>query len=316
MSKVVNIAFFGSPRLSAVCLARLHSAYGVRLAITRPDKPRGRGRKVSMTPVKELALEKNIDLYQPDRIDETLIQLFRQHAIDLIVVVAYGKILPDTVVRYPNHGSLNLHASLLPKYRGPSPIQAAILAGEGVSGITLQLMSDKMDAGDILAATRIVIEDNWSATELFAKVSQLSPHFLVQSIGEYLDGRITPVKQDEHEATYCPVIRKYDGLIDWTEHAEKLLNEVRAYNLWPVAFTFLDRKILRIYNAKILSSIDNGGGENGEIVLLDPQQGIIVQAGEGFLCITDLQIENKKRMGFKEFMNGYRGLKGKVLGKK
>jgi methionyl-tRNA formyltransferase len=269
-----------------------------------------------MTPVKEYALEKSIEVYQPDRIDETLIQLFRQHMVDLTVVVAYGKILPHSIVRYPKHGSLNLHASLLPKYRGPSPIQAAILAGESVSGITLQLMTDKMDAGDILASTRIVLEEDWSAADLFAQVALLSPHFLVQSVGEYLDGRIRPVKQDEDEATYCPVIRKNDGLINWTEHAEKLLSVVRAYNLWPVAFTFLDGKVLRIYNAKISPPFDNGRGEKGEIMMLDPQQGIIVQAGKGLLCITELQIENKKRMGFKEFMNGYRGLKGKVLGKK
>jgi methionyl-tRNA formyltransferase len=137
-----------------------------------------------MTPVKEYALEKSIEVYQPDRIDETLIQLFRQHMVDLTVVVAYGKILPHSIVRYPKHGSLNLHASLLPKYRGPSPIQAAIFAGASVSGITLQLMTDKMDAGDILASTKIVLEEDWSAADLFAQVALLSPHFLVQSTGQ------------------------------------------------------------------------------------------------------------------------------------
>jgi methionyl-tRNA formyltransferase len=316
MGKVINIAFFGTPLLSSTCLARLHSTYGVRLVITKPDKARGRGRKVSMTPVKQFALEKSIDVYQPDRVDETLIQHFSQHAINLTVVVAYGKILHKSVVHYPEHGSLNLHASLLPKYRGPSPIQAAILAGERVTGITLQIMTEKMDAGDILASESIALEDDWSAAELFAQVSQVSPQFLVRSVGEYLDGRIKPVQQNEHEATYCPVIRKDDGLINWGGHPEKLLKAVRAYNLWPVAFTFLDGKVLRVYNVKIPSHVDTGGGENGEIVLLDSQQGIIVRAGEGFVCITELQIENKKRMGYKEFMNGYRGLEGKVLGNK
>ena len=312
--KNTGIAFFGSPRVARACLEELHRHFPVRLVVTQPDRAKGRGKKVTVTPVKAGALELHIPVYQYEEMGDILIETLRAHGIELIVVVAFGRILPERIIKEPRHGSLNLHASLLPKYRGASPIEAALLAGETETGLTLQIMAPEMDRGGILASERMRIEDHWTAEHLYEAMVSRAPRFLARSVQEYTSGTLKPEPQNDEEATYCTVIRKEHGRIDWSESADTIRNRIRAYSLWPVAFTWLDGKLLRVFNARPASDTGRGCREPGEILRADRVQGIIVQTGGGVLSITDLQIENRRRMNFQMFINGYRGLGGKVLG--
>jgi methionyl-tRNA formyltransferase len=310
----VNIAFFGSPELSVACLDELRRYFQVRMVVTQPDKRGGRGKTLIETPVTIYAQKHGIDLYKPQKIEEDLLHQLRLHEIELIVVVAYGKILPGEVIRYPELGSLNLHASLLPKYRGPSPIEAVLLNGESETGITIQLMDERVDAGDILASVRIPLDDDTTQSELLRKVIEISPGFLTSVLRDYLDGKIQMQKQDEQKASYCRVIKKADGLIRWEDTAGAIHNKIRAYDLWPVAHTTLDGKFLRLYRSKVCRDDLGFDGVPGMVVEADNRNGILVKTGRGVLSIIELQLESRKRMGFKEFLIGYRNLKGKVLG--
>jgi methionyl-tRNA formyltransferase len=310
----VNIGFFGSPPLAAACLDELLRAFKVTLVVTKPDKEVGRGRKVHQTPVSAVAQKADIQIIKPHTIDRDLLHTMKEMEVALIVVVAFGKILPELVLGYPKFGCLNLHASLLPKYRGPSPIQAALLNGDRITGMTVQLMESRMDAGDIISSQPLKVGLNMTAEDLMNIFIQRAPGFLTRSVKGYLKGELQPQPQDEHEATYCTKIQKGDGFIDWNGSTESILNKVRALSIWPVASTFIDGRLLRIFNVHIppIELVDSS--EPGTVVDLDRRQGIIVKTGDGILGILELQLENKRRMSFKEFMNGYRNLKGKVLG--
>jgi len=312
--KNTRIAFFGSPRLASACLEELHRHFPVRLVVTQPDRAKGRGKRVSVTQVKATALERHIPVYKDEDVGDTLLEALRSHGIELIVVVAFGRILPVSIITAPVYGSLNLHASLLPKYRGASPIEAALLAGETETGLTLQVMAPEMDRGDILASEWMRIEEHWTAEHLYEAMVSRAPGFLARSVREYMSGTLKPEPQNDDQATYCTVIRKEHGRIDWGETAEVIRNRIRAYSLWPVAFTWLDSKLLRVFNARPAACPGGGSKGPGEILRADRAQGIIVQTGEGVLGITDLQIENRRRMDFQLFINGYRELEGKVLG--
>lgn len=311
----VNIAFFGSPELSVACLDELRRYFQVKMVVTQSEKRGGRGKTLIETPVADYAQKHGIDLYKPRKLDAELLHQLRLHEIELIVVVAYGKILPGEVIRYPKLGSLNLHASLLPKYRGPSPIEAVLLNGESETGITIQLMDEEVDAGDILATIRIPLDEDTTQSELLRKVIEISPGFLTEVLREYLEGKIQKRKQDDSEASYCRVIKKGDGLIRWEDTARAIHNRIRAYDLWPVAHTTLDGKRLRLYRSRVYQDTNGFDGIPGMVVEADNRKGILVKAGRGILNIIELQLESRKRMGFKEFMIGYRSLRGKVLGK-
>ncbi len=315
----MNIAFFGSPRLAAACLTELIHAFQVKLVVTQPDREAGRGRRIAGTLVNDIAVKEKITVSKPRQIDKTLIdktlfETLNSLRINLIVVVAYGKILPEEIISLPEYGCLNLHGSLLPKYRGPSPIQSALLNGERITGITVQVMKNEMDAGDVISQEEIPVNPEWTAEDLMNEIIGRAPFFLVKTIKNYLSETITPQLQRESEVTYCSKIRKEDGFIDWHESSEAILNKVKAFNLWPVSFTYLDGNVLRIYRAHIHSVKSIVPDEPGKIAALDKSKGIVVQTGKGMISILELQLENKKRMNYRDFMNGYRNLEGKVLG--
>lgn len=312
----IKVAFFGSPQLAALCLSELIKVFQVKMVFTKPDKMRGRGKKVKPTPVKEVAQKNRIPVYQPEIFKNNLVETFQNQGIELIVVVAYGKILPEKLINYPRYGSLNLHASLLPKYRGPSPIQSAIINGERLTGVTLQLMNKEMDKGDILAMKEIIVEPEYTAQELLNIVMDESPGFLVESILGFISGKLTRERQREDHSTYCPVIKKENGLLDWNQDDLTIIRKIKAYNIWPAAFTFLDGKLLRIFNARTLLSGNSFTGKPGEIVEVNRRDGILVKTGRGVISVLELQLENKKRMMFQQFINGYRNLKGKALSPK
>jgi methionyl-tRNA formyltransferase len=308
-----KIAFFGSPRLASECLETMLKHFNVKMIVSQPDRKYGRGGKIKPTEVSEAAVRHGVPLYRPVRFDDTVIQALGHHGVELIVVVAYGLILPREVIKLPKYGCLNLHASLLPKYRGPSPVESAILNGETKTGITVQVMKYEMDTGDILSAREIDIARHWNSTDLMEKIISLAPDFLVVTVEEYLSGTLKAVRQIEDEATYCVMINKRDGLIDWRESAEKIERKVKAYYSWPVAFTYLDRKLLKIYTASVYSSEYEQHGKPGEVLDVLNNKGIIVQTGRGILAVRELQLESKKRMKHEEFFRGSRHLIGNVL---
>jgi methionyl-tRNA formyltransferase len=322
LNKNPRIAFFGSPALAEVCLAGLMNVFSVGMVVTQPGKAAGRGRALTLTPVALTAGREGVPLYKPPSVKAEFADVLKLHGIELVVVVAYGKLLPREVIDFPPLGSVNLHASLLPKYRGASPIQSALLSGERASGVTIQKMQVEMDAGDILASLEIAIGPQWTAERLTGKITEAAPAFLRETLERYLAGAITPVPQREEDATFCSLIRKEDGLVDWREDSERVCNMVRAFNVWPVCYTRLDGKTLRLYDARAAGSPPAGGalpreGNSavpGEILAVDRREGILVQAGRGAVSLLELQLENKKRMGHGDFANGYRHLKGKVLG--
>jgi methionyl-tRNA formyltransferase len=310
-----RIAFFGSPHLARACLEELHRSFEIPLVVTQPDREKGRGRKVSMTPVKSYAARKGLAVYQSRDLGAPLVEVIKKHGVTLIIVVAFGRILQEKVISYPKRGSLNLHASLLPKYRGPAPVEAAILAGERETGVTLQHMAAEMDRGELLDSKRVPIENCWTAEDLYSTIIDISPPFLCRSVRDYLDGRLHSMPQNERQASYCSVINKENGLIDWQEDAERIRNKIRAYNLWPVAYTYLEGGQLKIFNAHRVETppgIETGDAP-GQVVSTDKREGIIVQTGSGYLSITDLQIENRRRMDYREFMNGQKDLAGSIL---
>lgn len=311
--KAPRIAFFGTPLLAQVCLDALHRSFGVSLVVTKPDRECGRGKKITQSLVKEYATEYGIDVYQKADLSTDIIEVLRSKGIGLNVVVAYGKIFPGAIIESPVLGSVNLHASLLPRYRGPSPLVAAILNGEKKTGITLQKMHRRMDAGDIFVQREISIDDGDTAGDLLGKVIKDSPDFIVDGVGRFISGKTKPEPQDEAAATYCSMIKKEDGLIDWSKPAERIVNEIRAYNPWPVAHTFLDGKTLRVFRAVLCAGGDEKRGVPGEIVDVRQKEGIVTMTGTGRVGILDLQLENKRRMGYREFECGCRGLVGKVL---
>lgn len=314
MKKTVNIAFFGSPSLAAACLKDLIKTYSVKAVFTKPDKQVGRGRKIKSTKVNDIAVSEKIPVYKPQKLNAAVIESLVEFKTDLIVVVAYGKILPENILSQPRFGALNLHASLLPKYRGPSPIQAALLNGDRLTGMSVQLMNSVIDTGDIVSQEKIFIHPEWTAEDLLNEFIERAPPFLVDSINSYISGQVTPKKQPENGVSYCSIITKEDGLIDWSRSSEIIKNRVNAFNIWPVSYTYLEGKVLRIYNVRVLQDGGNAGSQPGKIIDLDKREGIIVETGQGMVSIQVLQLENKKRMTFNEFLNGYRNLQGKLLG--
>jgi len=313
MNQNPNIAFFGSPLLAGQCLCTLVQSFTVSMVVTKPDRKAGRGMKTGMTPVKEAALDHGIEVYQPERPDESLMQEMAVHRVNLIVVVAYGKILPELIISYPALGSINLHASLLPKYRGPSPIEAAILNGDNCTGLTVQAMSREVDAGDILTQKEIPLRLDMNASDLLCEIIRIAPDFLLHSIERYTKGALKPQRQNELEATYCTPIRKEDGWIDWHDSATAILNRIRAYDIWPVAYTVLDEKRLRVYRAHIVSRQGHEDVLPGQIIGLDRNEGVLVQTGDGIVGLLELQPENRNRMDFRQFINGYRGIERKLF---
>lgn len=313
----MKIAFFGTPLFARVCLEALHNAFEVDLAVTKADKECGRGRKITKSPVKEYALKNGIQVRHYEKGGDKIAGELKERGIGLSVVVAYGKILTREVIEAASYGSVNLHASMLPKYRGPSPLVAAILEGETKTGITLQKMHRRMDAGDIILQREIAIGEEDTAGDLLRRITAVCPDFIVEGIRGLLSGALTLRPQDESEATYCTMVGKEEGLVDWSETARTVLNRIRAYNPWPVAYTFLDGKTVRIFNAhrteRIITKKGKYPGEPGTIVGIDKTEGILVLTGDETIGIRRLQLENKRCMTHGEFTCGYRELVGKVL---
>jgi methionyl-tRNA formyltransferase len=307
----MRVVFMGTPEFAVPSFkALLESQEEVSALVAQPDKPKGRGLKPAPPPTKIVAEQSGIPVLQPSgiRTEEFLHELAALNP-DLICVAAYGKILPKAVLELPRFGCLNVHASLLPKYRGAAPVNWAIARGEKVTGITIIRMDEGMDTGDILLTREIPIDYDDTGETLTEKLSLAGAELLLQAIAGLKKGYLRPLKQDEASATYAPMLKKEDGRVDWGKPAVEIRNQIRGMLPWPGAFTYSNGKMLKIYNA----AVSEGKGEPGEV--LAAAQGILrVVTGEGALDILELQLEGGKRLDAKAFLTGRKIETGAVLG--
>jgi methionyl-tRNA formyltransferase len=277
--------------------------------VTRVDKPSGRGRQVVPSPVKQLALEAGLPVYQPGplRRPESL-ALLTSLAPDLIVVAAFGQILPPEVIHLPARGCLNVHASLLPRHRGASPIAAAILAGDAETGVTIMLMDEGLDTGPILTARAAPIGPDETTGELTARLAVIGAELLGETLSHWLAGEIAPTPQDESRATMTRLMRKEDGLLDWTQPADLLARQVRACNPWPGAYTYWNGQQLKVLRAQVVDPGAAGAGRRPGDSYLLPQTGLTVACGAGALAPTVVQLQGKRALPAADLLLGYPAL--------
>ncbi len=295
----------GTPDFSVPILDVLIMNYNIIAVVTQPDKKVGRKQILTQSPVKKFALANKIEVLQPEKIkgNNEFICRIKDLNPDLIIVAAYGLILPKEILDIPKFGTINIHASLLPKYRGASPIQAAILNGDKETGVTIMLVNEKMDEGPMLAQKTITISNNDNLESLHDKLSALGANLLLEILPKYLSGQIQPKSQDNSQATYCQLITKDKGKIDWHKSAQEIDRQIRAFTPWPGTWTNWQGK-----NLKILSASADGStkltmtASAGEV--FKTNTGLAIACGQGFLEIFELQLEGKKPMTAKEFLNG------------
>ncbi len=312
----LKIIFLGTPEFGAIILEKLaETNFKPVLVITAPDKPVGRKQILTLPPVKVIAQKYKIPTLQPDKILDSKFKI-QDSKPDLIVVAAYGQILPKGILDIPKRGSLNVHPSLLPKYRGASPIQYAILNGDKKTGVTIMLMEEKMDRGPILNQRTLEIVKDETSTTLHRKLANLGAGLLMETISKWMQGMIKPRPQDDAQATYTKILTREDGKINWKKTAKDLEQEIRAFDYWPGSFTFWEKRDGTMVRIKILKSrvLESKGGITYPIgkTLVVPQNEIGVQCRKGFLggggdflVIEKLQIEGKKEIGSEEFLRGY-----------
>lgn len=298
----------GTPDLAATVLGALLGAPGMEIigVVTQPDRPKGRDLKLQASPVKQIALKANLPVLQPQKArDEAFVAELRDLEPELIVVAAFGQILPKVILDLPRLGCLNVHTSLLPKYRGAAPIQRAIANGDSETGVTIMKMDVGMDTGDILTQRATPIDASDNGQTLHDRLAQLGAELLIGTIPAYMAGAIQPRPQQNELATHAAKIKKEDGHIDWQLPAQTIWNRLRAFTPWPGAFTFLPDqpkpRLLKIWKAIPLSS---GHGNPGHIFGSDPD-GIVVACGQGALKILELQLEGGRRMTTPDFLLGH-----------
>lgn len=306
----------GTPELAATSLRALIGSpqFQVVAVVTQPDQPKGRGLKLQPSPVKEVALANALPVLQPQRArEEAFIQQLREFQPDLIGVAAYGQILPKAILDQPPFGCLNVHTSLLPKYRGAAPIQHAILNGDSETGVTIMKMDVGLDTGDILTQEKTPIEATDNSQTLHDRLATIGAELLVRTIPDFVTGKIQPRPQPAEGATYASKIKKQDGQIDWTQPARVVWNRVRGLTPWPGAFTHLSAQpqpvLLKIWEAQA----SDKSGAPGEIMQAD-KNGIIIGCGEGSLAVSLLQREGGRRMTAAEFLAGHPLQSGQKLG--
>ena len=300
----LKIIFAGTPDFAASSLSALiESEHDVVAVYTQPDRPAGRGRKLRASPVKELALKHEIPVQQPEKLkDPETHNVLRSFNADVMIVAAYGLILPQVVLDIPRLGCLNIHASLLPRWRGAAPIQRAIAAGDKESGITIMQMDAGLDTGDILLLSTCPIHDNDNGGDLHDRLAEMGASSILDALKDIESGKTKPIKQDDALATYAHKLDKKEAIINWQDSAENIDRLIRAFNPWPVAFTYINDKTLRIWQAQVLPN--NSELEAGTIISIN-KKGIDISCGEGTLRLLKLQPSGSKAMDVASFMNGH-----------
>jgi methionyl-tRNA formyltransferase len=305
----MRVVFIGTGDIGLPALQSLRQSQPNELVgiVTQPDRPVGRDQILQAPPIKQALAKTSVPILQPERIrEEEAVRRIRELAPDVIVVMAYGQILPRSVLEIPVVGCLNLHASLLPRHRGAAPIQAAILAGDTETGITVMHMGEGLDTGDILLQRKLGIMPNETGGSLHDRLADLAPIALREALAQLAAGTAARLPQDSGEATYAAKLTREDGKIDWSEPAEMIARKIRAFDPWPGAFTRLtdaagSRRNLKIFRASVCAAIDGAPGT----VAMPNESELVVATGGGALCLHEVQLEGKRRMQAKDFLRGF-----------
>jgi methionyl-tRNA formyltransferase len=305
MKKKAGIIFMGTPQFAVPALKALHqNDQDIALVVTQPDRPKGRGRKLTPSPVKETAMNLGYSVIQPSSVRTAeFSNRIEKHAPDFIVVVAFGHIIPKNILTIPEIAAINIHASLLPKYRGPAPIQWAIINEEKETGVTTMLMDEGMDTGDILLSSELEISPDDTSDTLHDRLADLGADLLIQTLNAFETGDINPVSQDHSQATYAPMLKKNDGRMNWEKSADALEAFIRGMTPWPGAFTFHGKKRLKIFRAKPI--VMDTEASPGTVIKGFPDE-LWISTGKGVLSIMEVQGESGKRLLIKDFLRGYK----------
>jgi methionyl-tRNA formyltransferase len=300
-----SIIFMGTPDFAVPSLQALYQeAYHLNQVVTQPDRPKGRGRKLVASPVKQKALELHLNVLQPAKPNTSeFAEKLRQNQPDLLIVIAYGHLLSEKILQIPKIGAINVHASLLPKYRGPAPIQWAIINGEAQTGVTTMFMDAGMDTGDMLISRSEPILPADTAATLHKRLAVLGADTLLQTLQQLADQTLQPTRQDHDSATYAPILRKQDGRIDWQKAAKEIEPFIRGMTPWPGAFAFHNQNRLKILKA---APIDEPVSEPAGFILKGFPDELVVATGKGALSILEIQGPSGKRLAIADFLRGYR----------
>ncbi len=312
MPSDIKVVFMGTPELSATVLKGLHNkGYNVILSVSQPDKPVGRKHILTAPPAKVQAEELGIEVYQPDSLktDESY-EFIKAKEPDLIITAAYGKILPQRMLDIPKYGCINVHASLLPKYRGAAPVQYSIINGDDITGVTIMKMDAGMDTGDMLTRTEVEIDINDTTDTLMAKLADAGRDLLLDTIEDYIEGKITSIKQDESAVTITTPIKPEDGILDWNQTARQIHDKIRALSAWPGCSSTFNGKRIKIY-ASELEADSSEDAKPGEITFAGKGK-LKVRCGEGSIYILELQSEGGKRLKAADCAHNYRA--GQMFG--
>jgi methionyl-tRNA formyltransferase len=304
MTDRLNVIFMGTPDFAVPSLLTVfNSTHHVCLVVTQPDRPKGRGLKAGVSPVKQTALQLKLPVVQPETVrGEAFADLISQVRPDVAVVIAFGQILPEKILKIPRLGAINLHASLLPKYRGPSPIQWAILNGETESGVTAMQMNAGLDTGDILFATKTIIREKETAAGLHDRLAEIAASMSIMTLDRLSQGQVTPIAQDESLATYAPKLKKTDGRIDWKRSSSEIERLIRAVAPWPGAYCFLNDRRYKILKA---DRLDRKTRETpGEVIRSFPDELHIATGENGALSVLEIQGASGKILFIRDFLRG------------
>jgi methionyl-tRNA formyltransferase len=311
---MTRVVFMGTPEFAVPSLdALLDAGYEVVGAFTQPDRPVGRGHKLAACPVKQRALERGVEVFQFERVKgQRGLDTMRALKPDVVVTAAFGQILSQKLLDVPKFGTVNVHASLLPKYRGSAPINWCIVNGEKVSGVTTMLTDAGIDTGDMLLSRETEIGEMETAGELTERLSQIGAELLIETLDKYLKGEITPVKQDESQMSHQPMLDREMGRIDWSRSADEIACQVRGLNPWPCAFTTMNGGVLKVYLAKAMDA--ESGAAPGTVTESSAKRGLFVACGRGIIEIIEMQAPNGKRMQARAYLMGKKIEAGTVLG--
>ena len=309
----MKVVFMGTPDFAVGTLeAIIEAGHEVVLVVTQPDKPKGRSGALQFPPVKECAVAHGIEVFQPTKIRlEENVEFLRKYEADIFVVAAFGQILPKSILDMPKYGCINVHASLLPKYRGAAPIQWAVINGDAVTGVTIQQMDIGVDTGDIIVTKELAIADDETGGGLFDKLAVVGAEACLEAMEQFANGTATRTPQNHEEATHVSQISKEFGLIDWNKSAVEIERLIRGLNPWPSAYTKLGGKTFKIWKACVKAECS--GVEPGQICKVT-KDSLEVQTGEGILSLLEVQLEGKKRMEVDAFLRGYQVEEGTLFG--
>lgn len=308
----MKIVFMGTPEFAVPCLEELAKSYQIQAVFTQPDRRKGRGKKMAMSAVKESALSLDIPVYQPEKIKKSEeVNLLRDLAPDVIVVVAYGQLLSQEILDIPKLGCINVHASLLPKYRGAAPANFAILRGEKESGVTTQYMVKKLDAGDVIDKLTVDIPIDMTAGGLLDELSSKGSELILKTLKDIENGIINRTPQIDEESTYAPLMDKEMALVKWENSSFDVHNLIRAFNPWPIATTTLNGEKMKLYITEMVD--EKSAGLPGQIAEVNAD-GILVNCGDKKLLIKEMQMPNKKRMTVSQYILGHTIDIGTILG--